>query len=155
MNPRRGSGERSQLGFLGARAGDDEIGRGVALEERDDGVQPLDRLQAGDAQKVWTRMRRRRLVPRDERGVSDEWRKHVHGQRKAKLAMLPATELAERHERVDMTALALEEIRLPPELRWPMVAQRTAHALALGAWLAPMSPEDVRRANQPMLVRGV
>src|SRR5262249_27671056 len=66
--------------------------------------------------------------------------------------MLRATELAHRDERVHVSRFSLEVAGRAPELWRTLVAQRALEAFAAVTPLAPMPPEHVHRAHEPVLV---
>ena len=149
----------AQLVTVGAVAGDQEIGLAVAPERVDQRVHTLQLDEPADEEEVgptlaWPfdragRRRRRRLRKRQEIG------KLPHRTVEATAAVLVDRGLAGREKEVDVPQLALEEIRVAPELRRALERERATEAGGLLAELAILLPEVVHRADEPVIVRRV
>src|SRR5690606_41751432 len=68
--------------------------------------------------------------------------------REAELTMLVGREPAHGDHRIDMRNFALQEAGVPPELRRTSVAQAAPDALAAGAQLPVVTPQDVHGRSE-------
>src|SRR5690242_18111962 len=142
-----------ERGALAPVARDHQIGSVEGREPVNDVVQTLEGLDTADEEEVRARSggssgrRRARIV--------HEAGDHLHVARETKLAMLRAAEGADRNERIHLVEVLREQSGVTPQLGRTAIAQLAPHTLATGARLDAMPPEHVRRADEPVLVRGV
>src|SRR5438876_500514 len=128
----------------------------VVAKNGDNIIQPLDPLQPADEEKI--RPRVRRLGLRHRFAVWSFWEEMIdnfHLMREPKLMMFVAAELTHRNKSIDVFQLAVEVCRVSPSLGRTPIPQHAPQALLACTRLAIMTPQDVTRTNQPVLVRHI
>src|SRR5581483_4084818 len=150
----RQAGRRgAQHASVRALAGDQEVGVAVVVEGVEQDLDPLDPLEASDEEEVRPLVLRgggRRCLARRQ-----EAREVPHRPVEAAPPVLLEREPARREEEVDLAGAPVEQASVAPQLRRPPERERAPQAGRLDARLAVELPEDVHRADEPVLVHGV
>jgi len=150
--------ETPQVRFVGTSAGDPELCIQTGIEQWDHVLKPLDVLESADEEEDRGTLSTGFGFAGVDRGriaVREEVLQDNHVPVESELAVLVGCELAGSGEDVDLLTLSLKKLSGTPELRRPTIAYSTANTLTSRADLTLVAPQDVSRANQPVLMSRV
>ena len=156
---RKSSRELSQGWRIGPLTGDPELRRHVGAEERNHVLETLDHLEPTRKEEVgflggagFERSPLARGGRWENRGFRQEERKDLHFPLESEFPVFRGAEESRREIDIHMRSMSIEEIRVAPELWRSVVSQLTTDAFASRTDLSIVSPQDVRGADQPVLV---